>query len=87
MASESTGSEDIEMSSGVSLVSGNVSHDPLSEKTSENHLSLELKVVPHPPRDHLLDWDGPDDLGNPKNWTIRKKIFHTALPAFYGFAV
>lgn len=35
----------------------------------------------------LLDWDGPTDTGNPKNWPLRKKIFHTAIPAFYGFAV
>ena len=35
----------------------------------------------------VQDWDGPFDQGNPKNWSLGKKIFHTAIPAFYGFGV
>jgi len=30
-------------------------------------------------------WDGPDDSANPQNWPISKRVFHTALPALYGF--
>jgi hypothetical protein len=31
--------------------------------------------------------DSADDAGNPQNWTIWKKVFHTAIPALYGFVV
>lgn len=30
-------------------------------------------------------WDGPTDPGNPQNWPTWKKVFHTAVPALYGF--
>ncbi|KAH6707861.1 putative polyamine transporter 4 [Leptodontidium sp. MPI-SDFR-AT-0119] len=33
-----------------------------------------------------LDWD-PDDVDNPHNWPFWKKVFHTMIPALYGFAV
>ena len=26
-----------------------------------------------------------NDPGNPRNWSFKKKIFHTAIPALYGF--
>jgi hypothetical protein len=32
-------------------------------------------------------WDSVDDSGNPRNWPTWKKIFHTAIPAMYGFVV
>ena len=35
----------------------------------------------------LMDWDGPDDPGNPRNWTMGTKIYATAVPAMYAFAV
>ncbi|KAH7327396.1 putative polyamine transporter 4 [Rhexocercosporidium sp. MPI-PUGE-AT-0058] len=34
-----------------------------------------------------LDWDSPDDVGNPQNWPVSKKVLHTAIPALYGFAI
>lgn len=30
-------------------------------------------------------WDGPQDQENPRNWSTWKKVFHTAIPALYGF--
>ena len=35
----------------------------------------------------LQDWDGPDDPGNPRNWSLGTKIYATAIPAMYAFAV
>jgi hypothetical protein len=35
----------------------------------------------------LVDWDSPDDPGNPKNWSVAKKVVHTAIPGFFGFSV
>ena len=33
------------------------------------------------------DWSGPDDPGNPQNWSGRKKLFHTIVPALQCFTV
>ncbi|KAI0022808.1 MFS multidrug transporter-like protein [Xylariomycetidae sp. FL0641] len=35
----------------------------------------------------VTDWDGLNDTGNPKNWSLRARIYHTMLPALYGFSV
>lgn len=32
-----------------------------------------------------LDWDGPDDPGNPHNWPKWKRIYHTIIPAAIAF--
>lgn len=34
-----------------------------------------------------LDWDGPDDVDNPRNWPVPKKVIHSVIPALYGFAL
>jgi hypothetical protein len=33
------------------------------------------------------DWDGPDDPDNPVNWPLSLRIYHSAVPAMFGFAV
>lgn len=33
----------------------------------------------------MLDWDGPDDIANPKNWSFGKRAFNTALPGIFTF--
>ncbi|KAI1347664.1 MFS multidrug transporter-like protein [Xylaria sp. FL0043] len=45
----------------------------------ENQLSMK--------QDALTDWDGPADPANPKNWSLGLRIYHTMLPALYGFSV
>jgi hypothetical protein len=34
-----------------------------------------------------LEWDGPNDQENPQNWSVGNKVFHTAIPAIYTFAL
>ncbi|KAG4417023.1 hypothetical protein IFR04_009864 [Cadophora malorum] len=34
-----------------------------------------------------LEWDSPEDSGDPHNWAFSKKALHTAIPALYGFTV
>lgn len=34
-----------------------------------------------------LDWESDTDPGNPQNWPKGKKIFHTLIPALYGFVM
>ncbi|RYO74737.1 hypothetical protein DL766_004177 [Monosporascus sp. MC13-8B] len=48
-----------------------------------------LPSVPPPPDelDAVTDWDGPADPANPKNWSLGLRIYHTMLPALYGFSV
>lgn len=31
------------------------------------------------------DWTGPDDEGNPQNWSLRKKLYHTLIPTSIAF--
>ncbi|KAI0995680.1 hypothetical protein K3495_g12500 [Podosphaera aphanis] len=33
------------------------------------------------------DWDAPTNLENPHNWPLWMKVYHTALPALYGFVL
>ena len=35
----------------------------------------------------LTEWDGPNDSGNPKNWSFLKKVYATFVPALYAFVV
>ena len=32
-----------------------------------------------------LDWNGPWEKRNPKNWSMPKKIYHTTLPSILAF--
>jgi hypothetical protein len=34
-----------------------------------------------------LAWDSPEDPGNPKNWPLWRRIFHTSIPALFGFVM
>jgi hypothetical protein len=33
------------------------------------------------------DWDGPDDPGNPLNWSPWKKVYHTTMVGFLCFTM
>jgi hypothetical protein len=34
-----------------------------------------------------LVWDSPEDPENVRNWSTIKKVYHTAIPALYGFVM
>lgn len=34
-----------------------------------------------------LTWDSPTDPDNPRNWPFKKRAFHTAVPALFGFVM
>ncbi|KAI9825796.1 MAG: hypothetical protein M1832_000736 [Thelocarpon impressellum] len=34
-----------------------------------------------------LDWNGPGDTSNPRNWRLAQRVFHTALPALQCFMI
>jgi hypothetical protein len=60
----------------------------MSNKESENldstTLENDIEAAPAPISERL-DWDFPDDIGNPRNWPVPKKVFHSVVPALYGF--
>ena len=33
------------------------------------------------------DWTGPDDPENPLNWPLWQRVYHTTVPALFGFAI
>ena len=35
----------------------------------------------------LTDWDGPDDPGDPRNWSYGLRVYGVFVPALYAFAV
>ncbi|KAJ4299180.1 hypothetical protein N0V90_004424 [Kalmusia sp. IMI 367209] len=43
----------------------------------------ECRSVPHP----VADWDGPEDVENPQNWSLALKVYHATVPGLFGFAV
>ncbi|KAH8646559.1 putative polyamine transporter 4 [Tricladium varicosporioides] len=34
-----------------------------------------------------LEWESEHDVDNPRNWPAWKRVFHTAIPAIYGFII
>ncbi|KAI1127289.1 MFS multidrug transporter-like protein [Nemania abortiva] len=60
------------------------------EKTDIDRSKPGNVLPPVSPRNHpdaVTDWDGPADAANPKNWSLKSRIYHTTLPALYGFCV
>lgn len=46
-----------------------------------------LTCVPSALSSIHYDWDSPTNNENPRNWGLWKKVFHTAIPALYGFVL
>jgi len=66
-------------------ISGNDSDESVEKPVTS---LTPLPSVPPPDElDAVTDWDGPADPANPKNWSLGLRIYHTMLPALYGFSV
>jgi hypothetical protein len=52
-----------------------------AENMTINAKSASPKVV------IALDWTGPDDLENPYNWVVSKRIYYTITPSLFAFVV
>jgi hypothetical protein len=63
-----------------SLDMSNKESEILDSTTLEN----DIEAAPAPISERL-DWDSPHNTGNPRNWPVPKKVFHTIVPALYGF--
>ncbi|KAI9690933.1 MAG: hypothetical protein M1822_008553 [Bathelium mastoideum] len=55
----------------------------IPSSTRELLVSSPRKAAPQA----VADWDGPNDPANPKTWSLGLRIYHTLLPALYGFSV
>jgi MFS family permease len=69
------------------LSARNLPESSSNEKSPEPVSIVETWSPTRPAAQAVVDWDGPDDPANPKNWSLGLRIYHTALPALYGFSV
>ncbi|KAH8102278.1 MFS polyamine transporter [Cristinia sonorae] len=60
-------------------------HDDRASETT--HIDSSANVVPDPHTDDpiIVDWDGPNDPENPKNWTFKHKWAATAIVSAFTF--
>lgn len=61
------------------VVSTGLSNDSGSGDNDNDNDALESSMV--------QDWESPSDPGDPKNWSLGRKIIHTAIPGVFGFSV
>lgn len=61
--------------------------EPVHGTVNESSLESTDGNGGHVEQTALVDWDSPDDPGNPQNWSLGKKIIHTAVPGLFGFSV
>jgi hypothetical protein len=64
--------------------------DPTSDVEIGSLEDKELEPEVHHPVRRVItaqDWYDKDDKENPHNWPLKKRIWHTLQPAFFGFAV
>lgn len=81
-----TGSADIEKSdeqqSNGDIEKGLPASQPIANAQQES------PAPEQPPKDpSLVEFDGPDDPGNPKNWSVRKRLAMTVSMAMMVFVV
>lgn len=57
--------------------------EELGEKDKEDENSEDEG----PPQQRVDDWDGPDDPENPHNWPMALRVYHSIIPALFGFGV
>lgn len=68
-----------------SLSIASPSRAPSNHDVEKGDTENETDGEPQQPK--FDDWDGPDDPDNPVNWPLWLKIYHSAVPALFGFAV
>ncbi|KAF3931922.1 hypothetical protein ABW20_dc0100804 [Dactylellina cionopaga] len=57
----------------------------MNDMDVEDQKKEEPAAAPPPPG--ALDWDGPDDEDNPRNWPFIDRVFQTLPPAMFSFVV
>lgn len=72
-------------SSAVSMTRNDTESSVLPEHAYKSngkaHNALEEICFDRP----VLEWDGPDDPANPRNWPFSKRAFNTGIPAVLCF--
>lgn len=63
------------------------SRKDISKEEQDVGLPSESDAEAEKPEGDFEGWDSQDDPDNPKNWSFGKKVFHTAIPALYGFVM
>jgi hypothetical protein len=60
--------------------------DEVIQPVTPRSSSDEEKAIEQPNLKKPLDWDGPDDPGNPWNWSHFKRVYHIIPPALVSFS-
>lgn len=65
-----------------------VEHDFAETSPSSDPLYADPeKAIIETNQPNTAQWDGPLDPENPQNWPTAKKVYHSSIPALFGFAV
>ncbi|KAI9060888.1 MFS polyamine transporter [Trametes sanguinea] len=71
------------------LLGSDTASEPLDSQNADTTTLRAEEVTARAPKDnpdvYIVDWDGPDDPENPKNWTVRKKWAVTLVVSSYAF--
>ena len=57
----------------------------LNRNVENPQLSEQSNATPPVLDQYLVTWDGPNDVANPKNWTLRRKWLVTVVVSTYTF--
>jgi hypothetical protein len=78
----------MEDKNGVSSSDSSLQDQIVSEENGELETTQEKGISPNASTTaQLLQWDGPEDPGNPHNWKGYNRVFQTAVPALMGFSL
>jgi hypothetical protein len=64
-----------------------LNHQNESRNSQEEKLDVEKGSEKGELAPSELTWDSEDDPDNPRNWPFGKRVFHTAVPALFGFVM
>lgn len=69
---------DLESSHEKSAISEDDHHDQQSSEPDQTAIEQEAKE-----KDNVVDWDGPDDPQNPRNWPTWKRMTQVILASAF----
>jgi hypothetical protein len=67
---------DLESAHEMPATSKDGHHDQQSSQRDQTAIEKERK-------DNIVDWDGPDDPQNPRNWAVWKRMAQVVLPSAF----
>jgi hypothetical protein len=82
IGTKSRPSTDSHASSDADASIGDVEKQSVHDSHEKSPTSTDEKTTRDP---NIVDWDGPDDPENPKNWATRKKVMAVGMASMITF--